>query len=353
MRTILATVVLATAFGSVNADEIQGKKVYECRYMENAPYGVTAWSQSEMVKTGTGKESRFVPYNSDAAKGLILDATALRDIGSDPKYKGRETSFYMVYDTKGWYIYIHCQEPEIQTFVDERKDIALEMFFSPGLEKVPYYQMIVRQLTNSVKHYDWGMPHRHYRSLKDGVRTESLPIKTGFATFIFVPWESLYDRLPLNGDYWRFSVMRWGLSMTWGGKVHDTGNFGLVHFQVPTASQKTEIEKRILRTAWFKFRAVAKKAATFWSDEELGDLDFYSGTLKPVIDQYTALGESMGEPNGWNADTVKKGRAVLEDWMEFRYKAAELRTEYLVSVHSPATVWYPTPFRGGLQHKDF
>lgn len=330
MRIILAMVMLVAAFGSVNADEIQGKKVYECRYVENAPYGVTAWSQSEMVETGTGKESRFVPYNSEAAKGLILDATALRDIRSDPKLKGRETSFHMVYDSKGWYIYIHCQEPQIQTFLDERKDIALEMFFSPGLQNVPYYQMIVRQLTSSVKHYDWGMPHRHYRSLEDSVRIESLSLETGFATFLFVPWESLYDRLPLNGDHWRFSIMRWGPSMTWGGKVHDTGNFGLVHFQVPTASQRVEIETRMLRTAWFKFRAMAKDAVTFWSDEELGDLDFYNGTLKPVIDRYTALGESMGEPDAWDVDTVKTGRAILGDWMEFKYKVAELRTDYLM-----------------------
>jgi len=330
MRTILPIILLAAANGSMKADDIQGRKVYECRYMENAPYGVTAWSQSEMVKNGVGKESRFVPYNSEAAKGLILDATTTRDVNSNPELKGRETSFYMVYDAKGWYIYIHCAEPRIQSFVDEQKDVALEMFFSPGLKNVPYYQMIVRQLKNSVTHYDWGMPHRHYRSLKDRVRSESLPLETGFATFLFVPWETLYDRLPLDGDHWRFSVMRWGPSVTWGGKVHDTGNFGLVHFQPPTMSQRIDIKRRMLRAAWFKFQAAARKATTFWSDEELGDLNFYDGTLKPVIDRYTALGEAMGEPDSWNAETVKRGRAVLGDWMEFRYKVAELRTEYLI-----------------------
>ncbi|MFC1805634.1 hypothetical protein ACFL09_01470 [Planctomycetota bacterium] len=331
MRTLLPMAVLVALFARADGGAIQGKKVYECRYMANAPYGVTAWSQSEMVRTGAGKEARFVPYNSAAAKGLILDATAVRDVNSDPKLKGRETSFYMVYDSKGWYVYIHCQEPQIQTFVDERKDVALEIFFSPGLERVPYYQMIVRQLTDSVKHYDWGMPHRHYRMLKDSVKTESLPIKTGYATFLFIPWEGLYDRLPLKGDHWRFSMMRWGPSMTWGGKVHDTGHFGLVHFQAPTASQRHEIDKRILRTAWFRFRAVARKTAAFWSDEKLGDLDFYRGTLKPVIDQYTALGESLGKPDGWDADTVTRGRSALADWMEFRYKVAELRTECLMA----------------------
>ena len=331
MRALLPIMMLAAAFGALAAGEAPRRKVYECRYVENPPYGVGAWSQSEMVRTGVGKESRFVPYNSAAAKGLVLDATTARDVGADPKLKGRETSFYMVYNSKGWYIYIHCQEPEIQTFVDERKDVALEMFFSPGLERVPYYQMIVRQLANKVTHYDWAMPHRHYRSLKDTVRTESLPLDTGFATFIFIGWDGLYDRLPLGGDSWRFSLMRWGPSVTWGGKVHDTGNFGLVHFQAPTASQKLAIEKRILRTAWFKFKAVAKKAATFWSDEELGDLDFYATVLEPAIGRHTALGESLGDPNGWDASAVKKGQSAVDDWMEFRYRVAELRTEYLMA----------------------
>jgi len=331
MRTILPLVALVVAFGNLNADELKGRKIYECRYVENPPYGVTTWSQSEMVKTGSGKESRFVLYNSEAAQKLILDATTLRDVTSTPELKGHETSFRMVYDSKGWYVYIHCQEPKIQTFVDEGKDISLELFFAPGLERVPYYQMIVRQLAGQVHHYDWGMPHRHYRSLKDSVRTESLVLETGVATFVFIPWEILYDRVPLDGEYWRFSVMRWGgPSVTWGGKVHDTGNFGLVHFQPPNGKQRLEIEKRILRAGWSKFRATAKEATGNWSDEEVGDLDFYNGRLKPVIDRYTMAGESLGEPDGWDGDTIETGQAFLADWMEFKYKVAELRTEYLM-----------------------
>ena len=331
MNTVLPVIALAFLSVVANADDIQGRKVYECRYMENAPYGVTAWSQSEMVKTGSGKESRFVPYNSEAAQKLILDATALREVTSNPELKGHETSFYMVYDAKGWYVYIHCEEPKIQTFVDEGKDISLELFFAPGLERVPYYQMIVRQLKCQVNHYDWGMPHRHYRSLKDSARTESLALDTGVATFIFIPWEVLYDRVPLAGDYWRFSVMRWGgPSVTWGGKVHDTGNFGLVHFQPPNAKQRLDIEKRMLRAGWSKFRATAKETVTYWSDQQVGDLDFFNGTLKPVIDRYTMAGESLGEPDGWDDDAIEKGQAFLADWMEFKYKVAELRTEYLM-----------------------
>ncbi|YCM44622.1 hypothetical protein V2O64_01125 [Verrucomicrobiaceae bacterium 227] len=320
-----------TLFTNLRADESEARKSYPCRHLENPPYGVTAWANSEMVKAGDGKESRFVPYNSEAAKKLILDATTLRDVSEDPSLKDHETSFYMAYDRKGWSIYIHCQEPEIASFVDDDKDVALELFFSPGLHAVPYYQMMISQSKNKMTHYDWGMPHRHYRSLKEGVKSESLALDSGYATFIFIPWEKLYDRLPLDGKPWRFSLMRWGPSVTWGGQVHDTGNFGLVEFEEPDDDLKLEIRKHILRRAWANLRAKSKKAETFWSDEKVGDLDFYEKVLKPVIAGQITLGESLGKPNTWDADTVKRAEASIDDWMEFDYKVSELRSDYLLN----------------------
>lgn len=334
METLAKILLVGVALaGTLRADETAGRKVYECRYMERAPYGVTAWAQSEMVKTGTGKENRFVPYNSEAAKKLILDATTLRDASADPALEDHETSFYMAYDSKGWYIYIHCQEPEIASFVDDGKDVALELFFSPGLHAVPYYQMMVNQAKNKMAHYDWGMPHRHYRSLKDSVRSESLALDSGYATFIFIPWEELYDRLPLDGGPWRFSLMRWGSSVTWGGKVHDTGNFGLVQFEKPDTDLQLRIRKHILRRARSNLRAEAKKAETFWGDEKVGDLDFYDKVLKPVIAKHITLGESLGKPETWNAETLDRTKASIGDWMEFGYKISELRSDYLLNRH--------------------
>ncbi|MCA9133205.1 MAG: hypothetical protein KDA45_08620 [Planctomycetales bacterium] len=331
MKFFLPLVMLLSSLGAtLQADERPSKKVYECRYMEDAPYGVTAWEASEMVKSGSGKESRFVPYNSAAAQGLILDATADRDVSGDPELQDHETSFYMVYNSKGWYIYIHCQEPEIESFVDERKEISLELYFSPGLSRVPYYQMMVRQLSGQVHHYDWGMPHRHFRSLSDSIKVESLPLETGVGTAIFVPWEPLYDQLPLKNDTWRFSLMRWGPSVTWGGKVHDIGNFGQVHFQPPTAENRVALQRRLVRAGWFNFLATAKAATTLWSDEEMGDLDFYESSLKPAIERQQALGESLGEPKSWNAASIQQGMERLEDWMEFHYHIAELRSQYLL-----------------------
>lgn len=270
---LLALFIVVWGFG-LHAAETDGRKIYNCQYMKNPPFGVDAWSKSEIVSSGKNKENRFLPYNSKAANGLILDATAVRKIYKDQSTKGRETSFYMFYNERGWYIYIQCDEPKIEEYIDNNKDIALEIFFCPGLHDVPYYQMIVHQMTNKTDFYDWGMSHRNYRSLKDRIRVESMPVKAGFGTFLFVPWNVLYDRLPLNGNLWRFSLMRWGPSMTWGGKVHDTGNFGLVRFQKPSSEITAGIMKSIVRYAKSKFKRDAKKLLGSGTMKKLEILNF-------------------------------------------------------------------------------
>lgn len=323
------------------AAEIKGRKVYETRFMENAPYGVTAWANSTMVKRGQNRESRFSDYNSDSANGLILDATVVRDVTKEAGAAKRETAFYSVYDEKGWYLYIEGEEPLIKEMVDSaidpqsaaRQD-SYEIFFAPGLRNVPYYQLITRPLSYT-SHYDWGVASRDYRSLENYIKVESLPLDKGFGTSLFVPWEAIYKAMPQGGEYWRFSFIRWQSyskagGVTWGGKVHDTGNFGLLHFQEPTPRQKELMKLRLLRISWFNFLAKAKAATTYWSDEKTGDPMFYNQVLKPVIDQNMGLSEALGAPKTWTASTLVKAAPMMDDWMEFDYKVGELRTQYLM-----------------------
>jgi len=338
--------VMVFAWGRVQAAPpagVEGSKVIECPYLPGAPYGVLGWSQSGRLKDPKTSDSRFVDYNSEAARNLILDATTERDVTRDEQAKARTTTFSTAYDERGWFIYVEAEEPLLQPLLDslaDPKSPALgegyEIFFAPGLHNVPYYQVMTKTFGNTPPNLvDWGMPHRHYRSLKDFIKVESLPLEKRSGTFLFIPWEALYEWAPFAGDYWRFSIIRWmpfgkAGGVTWGGKVHETGNFGLVHFLPPPDGVRQQIEKRLLRSAWFKFRAEARDQADFWSDPKLGDADFYEKVLKPEIEKSTAAGEAMGEPEGWTAEGVAASWKYLGDWMEFRYKVAELRDAYLV-----------------------
>lgn len=326
-----------------HADETAGKKIYECRFVDNAPYGVAAWAASTMVKERKNRENRFVDYNSDAATGLILDANTERTTDKDVTVSPRETAFYSVYDEKGWYLYIEASEPLIKDLVDQMVDPksagrneGYEIFFVPGMHGKPYYQIFTKPFSQTTNYIDWGVDNRHYRTLDGLAKVESLPLENGYGTFMFVPWEAVYEEAPLKGDLWRFSIIRWmpfakAGGVTWGGTVHDTGDFGLMRFAKPTGAQKAAMERRLLRVAWFKYLAVSKDAAAVWSDVKMGDPKFYDDVLKPVIEKNNTLGEGLGKPETWSGETVTKAAGNIPEWMEFRYTVSDLRSRYLMN----------------------
>lgn len=314
--------VLALGLSPVFAEP----KTHTVRFEENIPYGVSAWNQSERVRKGIGKETRFVPYDAAAAGELTNDALVERGGGEKAAGDPRETAFWQAYDEKGWYIYVESKEPLIGDLVNQLVDPrsaghkeSYELFFSPGLKDVPYHQIFINPYQEKVTFYDWGTPHSEYRSLKDHAKVESLPLKDGVGTFVFIPWHLLYEHAPLDGGDWRFTLIRWmpfgkAGGVTWGGRVHETGRFGQVRFEKPNGDQRAAMEKRLLQYAWYKFQADSDQLKEYWSDEHIGDPKFYESVLAPEIARLNAAGEVMGN---------------LRDLMEFDYRCQALRTNHL------------------------
>lgn len=319
----------------------QEEKVYECRFEERVPYGVSAWSQSQRVKEGKGRETRFGPYNANSAADLSNDALVDRSSGGGSGSPARETAFYQAYDDQGWYVYIESKEPLLRQLLSQLPDKrsaghreAYELFFMPAMEVAPYYQLYIRPYINKATTYDWAAPGVNYRSLKDDMQVESLPLKDGVGTFVFIPWHLLYEQAPLHGGKWRFTLIRWMPfsktgGITWGGQVHETGRFGLVEFKAPTDAQRRAMALNLLRTAWYRFQAEAPRLSEYWSDEHLGDPGFYEASVKPEIERLNAIGEAWGDPESWSETQSSEGSAVLKDLMEFDYKVSALREDYL------------------------
>lgn len=316
------------------------QKTYEIPYVDELPDGVIAWQQSGLLKDR--RETRFVPYDQAAAEQLILDATAERGVAKEEGTPERETAFRAAYDARGLGIFIEAQEPLIRNLLDSAVDPAspgrnesFEVFFAPALEGSAYYQLFINLFSGKATYYDWGSPHKNYRSLKDHAQVEVKPLKTGFGVSIFIPWEAIYEYLPKDGGDWRFTAVRWmpfgkAGGVTWGGQVHETGQFGTLKLAKPTAEQRQKMEKRLARYAWFNFLAKAKAATNFWSDEKVGDPDFYRTQLESLITSYKQLGESLGSPDNWDAASLGKIQPVEKDWLEFDYKVSELRRNYLL-----------------------
>ena len=90
---------------------------------------------------------------------LAADVAAERPMEEKDKAAalGRDTWFVMGYDTEGWHIFVRCDEPDVeQVMLSGQRGSSLEMFFTPGLERVPYYQWIIRLARGEANVYHWN-----------------------------------------------------------------------------------------------------------------------------------------------------------------------------------------------------
>lgn len=310
-------------------------KVYRCRYMENAPLGAAGWALSPLLNDKAYRESRFGDYNQQDAARLVTDATVERAFTRDKKksYYFEHTGFYMVYDRAGWHIFVLSGEPNAErVLADGASSGSLEMYFSPGHKGETYYQWIIELPKGKLHLYDWSSPHLHFRRLEGLFRTETIAFGKNWGTYIFIPWEALYDKLPLDSERWPFGVIRWTPAggITWGGKVHEIGKWGLVDWQKPAPQQGLAIKRNVLRKAWGKYQRSRQTQETFWTDDERGDPEFWNRALKPVLERLDGHGETLKAPEELaDQDVELLFKNAIGDWMEFDYLVSELRSAWI------------------------
>jgi hypothetical protein len=312
-------------------------KTYLCRYVENAPPGAGGWFGSKLLKDPAALETRFEGYNRQSAAMLFADITAGREASAagDTRqdYYAANTAFQMVYDSEGWHIFFLLGEAGLADRLADDKSLgSLEVFFTPGTGGESYYQWITQLPSGKTNVFDWNSAHRHYRYLGDSLKSETAAVGDRIGSYIFIPWEALYDKLPLDGKPWRFSVIRWspGGGFTWGGKVHETGAWGQIEWQAPGSEEWSKIKRRIVRRAWAKYSKARQELTTFWTDEEIGDLDFYNNRLKAAIGRLDAPEKQLAEADKLTAAQIDElFTRYVPDWMEFGRLAAGLRREHL------------------------
>ncbi|MFC1525406.1 hypothetical protein ACFL6X_01190 [Candidatus Latescibacterota bacterium] len=317
-----------------SAGSASSRNTIQCRYVESAPLGAAGWVLSGWATDDRYSQSRFMKYGAEDAGDLATDINVDRE--GEPGGTGgprRRTSFSMVYDRRGWHIFILSQEPQVERLLDAGDSAGqLEMAFSPGPGGGAYYQWIIDLATNEISVYDWDSPHRHYRSLKGRIRSETVALDSGFGTLVFVPWACLYDKLPLDGGAWPFSVIRWmpGGGVTWGGKVHEVGRWGLVEWELPDADARTGLLRTLIRSAWGTYTRAKPSLVDYWADDTIGDPAFYTAVLDPVVRRLDERGEIMERLDTLRHDEVEVlFEAAVPDWMEFSHLVDELRREYL------------------------
>ena len=126
--------------------------------------------------------------------------------------------------------------------------------------------------------------------------------------------------------------MRWspGGGFTWGGQVHETGRFNLIHFQPPTPEQRVAMQQYVLAKAWQQFQVTAKALTEQWqTNPATRDEAFYRAVVAPLIAEYTAQGAAMANIGQLNAADTEQLFHNAPAWMELRFTEEEQRVAYL------------------------
>ena len=303
--------------------------VYECLFMDKAPFGVAGWRSSDIVKDLSRREARFEEYNKKAAALLVNDVNVVREVGAGDAKKSN-AGFYMAADARGWHVYVHCQDDQVeQVLAGLAQGGTLEMYFEPG-EGECYYQWLLTLPSEKANCVAWMSPHRKYRKMDDFFKVEVAPVDDGFGVYLFFPWDLVYDKLPKEGDLWTFGLVNWSRNggFTWGsGQVHELHKFGKVKF-VGVDKQMPLVRRAIVLKAFANYQKAAAAATTFWNDEVKGDKDFYGTALLPRIEKFNELGKLV-RPAMTQTEADMLFEKAAPDWMEFAYLISELRTEYL------------------------
>lgn len=303
--------------------------VYECRFMERAPFGVAGWQSSDLRKDLSRRATRFEAYDKKAAAVLINDVNSSRAVGAGGGKDGN-VGFWMAADVRGWHIYVERQDEQMEQVVAGLLGGGqMEVFFAPGQGEC-YYQWIMDISSGKTDYYPWTSPHRSYRKMDNYFRGEVAPVPGGVGVYMFLPWELVYDKLPKEGDLWTFGLVDWARAggVTWGsGQVHELNKFGKIRF-ADAGKFLPAIKRAIVMKALGNYKKASASAAVFWKDEVKGDLDFFNKKLLPEMEKLNELGKFV-RPEMTQPETDMLFEKAVPDWMEFNYKASELRSEFM------------------------
>lgn len=318
----------------------QPRNIAKVRYVANAPTDAGSWFASGLM-TPENRNVNNQKIGMAAAERLITDVNVIRggkEAGEGAEAEAVDSWFYVCYDEQGVHLLFEHNDPKIDEVVrGKTRPTDYEMYLAIG-EGEQVYQFGVNPLKRQFDYCpDWNSPHKRFRRLSDYADFSSRPTSYGFATAMNISWELAYHVLPENGTTWPFEMIHWSRSggITWGGTdIWQITNWGRWQFEGLSDEVKTKIHRVLMYKALARYNA-EKNISTGgvigkWQDAELGDPEFYSACLKPLVEKLDAAAkEAEGEPDDATVDRLF--REAVPQWYDFRYYASELRTKWLSS----------------------
>ena len=310
-------------------------KSYEVKYVKNAPKTADAWARSEFYGKWDLMETRFVPYGDAYDISSAVDTGRhLRDAERpevDPVYR---TGVHIVCDDFGLHIFVRCDDPEVEEVVlGKRKGDSLEMFLRPG-EDAAYHMWFFGGAPVDIDDpwvVDWATPSKRYRMTYDFLKKDAAATADGFAAHTWIPWTAVYDKLPTDGNVWKFGMQRWGKARaTLSGNVHELERALRLKFAL-TPQELTSLKRTVAIMSFNRYNKIRRDRGEFiqtWNDKVLGDPEFYRAEVEGLIADLDAAGEKLLAPAP-DAEIAAIYDRYVPQWAEIRYVIADRRTAYL------------------------
>ena len=267
----------------------------------------------------------FRPYGAMAASVLWSDPIMQREVMAGEDAQGKEpTALYVCCNAEGLNLLVYAVESKMTSSLEKGEALptsTLECFFAPGdadTSKIEhYYQFMCKATADKlIGVYPWFMEDRGFRSIKPYIQIESRTLENGNLVRVFIPWEPLFDRLPLEpakrDHFWRLSVIRWASSggQTWGGVVHAANSAGYMRFPDFTDEQKRDIRLTVLRQAWTRYKNVASGTAVNPGKVTERTEPFYVKTLGKLPQSYKNVNEDFGFRHAWLEHAISERNAL-------------------------------------------
>lgn len=230
----------------------------------------------------------FRPYGS-GGDVFATDPIIQRDALNGKETEKNVCALRVMCDTEGFTMLIYSSGPNLENLVADGKNIPSgfsECYFVPGDEETAdveaYYQFLISATDHNhyrdvpdrkVRCFPWFVEDRQFRNIVNYISADFRRTPNGVVSKVFIPWECLFDRLPLTDkkdNLWRMNVICGGL--TWGGKVHQMSRAGYVRWPDFTPEQRTALRKNTLLKGW----------AMFHRDSKMTELDTKRTTNQPL-----------------------------------------------------------------------
>lgn len=318
-------------------------KKADCPYVDGLSGDISGWMASDIVKKKIGamRLDRQL-WESDVEFLLATDAAVTgRGVAESKASGGVDTELYFRCSDKGVYVFMIAYDDNARAIANGLAGGgSYEGYLAPGAFQ-PYHCFLVDIGSGKADDFISAYKNSFSRRPTFGdfeLKTQSaLVADNANATLIFYPWEYFYNVIPDGkGDTWQFDVMRWtGKGSSWSGtkSVHNRSTWGDMVFDL-TPKQLASIRRNIVYKALAHYKGMLGSAwrgtgiFNFWSDPELGDVEFYNARLAPLKAKLDAYAKEI-KPDMTDEAVNELFLKAVPEFFKLQYTVSNLRDGWL------------------------